>query len=150
MCSFLVWQIEGKKIKYELNYKTTIYIMFEIYHYVEHYNKNNSEFLIPKEECATNIFFCYYDICTMYQPSLVMTTLCRGTCGAHKVGSPLLTEFSQYACVMNRTPDHMLKATKSLTQAWPKGSASWPIALSLHFLRASILFYFKPIIYRIA
>jgi hypothetical protein len=46
-----------KKIKYELNYKTTIYIMFEIYHYVEHYNKNNSEFLIPKEECATNIFF---------------------------------------------------------------------------------------------
>jgi hypothetical protein len=45
----------------------------------------------------------YYDIDTKFSLRLVMTNLCRGTCGAYKVSSPLQIEFFPYAWVKNRT-----------------------------------------------
>lgn len=43
------------------------------------------------------------------------TNLRRGTNGAYKVGSPLLTNFFSYTWTINRTIDHIFKVPKSFT-----------------------------------
>jgi hypothetical protein len=72
--------------------------------------------MVPNYHFDFLIFFSYHNIGMKFPPPLlVMINLCQRTCGAHKVRSPLSTEFFSYVCVINRTPDHILKGTKTLT-----------------------------------
>ncbi|PNX55596.1 hypothetical protein L195_g049226 [Trifolium pratense] len=48
-------------------------------------------------EVAEGITWCYHDIDMKFSPPLVIINLHRGTCGTHKVDSPLPIEFSPCA-----------------------------------------------------
>jgi hypothetical protein len=55
----------------------------------------------------------FFFLCYWYEVS-TMTNFCQKICGAH-VNSFFSTEFSRYTWVRNRTPNHMLKRTNTLT-----------------------------------
>jgi len=46
---------------------------------------------------------------------LIVRNLLRGTCGAHKVGSPLPTNFFSYARAIDRIPNYLFNGSKSFT-----------------------------------
>jgi hypothetical protein len=75
---------------------------------------------------------------------LAMTNLRRRTYGAYKVNSPLPTEYSTYTWVRNRTPDHILKRTKSLI--------TWTNSLLLSFFNFyyDLSLYYDIIVYKIS
>jgi hypothetical protein len=74
-----------------------------------------SLFLIPKVY-ENSSYLGYHIIGTKFLPPIAVTILLRGTCGTHKVSSPLSIElFSYIGAARNRTSEQLLKKLKILS-----------------------------------